>query len=283
MLMRNFQTSRFGRYGAAFVAPAWGGWLAARLPAAEQTTNTLSTNVLSTNALLTNAVSTNAPVAAVPLVSVAAPAGSVPATNVPATNGPVASVPVAHEPVAEAPVASIPAGRVPASRTPATTPGLKRDFASFRIITDRNIFNPNRRSRAVATVAEKPKPVRVDSFALLGTMSYQQGSFAFFDGTSPEFRKSLKPAEAIAGYKVKQIAPNLVKLEAGGKELELRVGMQMRRQDAGEWQLAARTDSYNSSGGSSGTSTDKGGAAASGGTSDLLKRLMEQRAKELNK
>ena len=86
----------------------------------------------------------------------------------------------------------------------------------------------------------------VESFALLGTMSYAKGSVAFFDGSSSSFKKALKPADTIATYKIKEIAQNGVKLESGGKEVELRVGMQMRRQDEGEWQIGAKSDSYGS-------------------------------------
>ena len=32
----------------------------------------------------------------------------------------------------------------------------------------------------------------VDSFSFVGTMSYAKGTFAFFDGTSPDFRKVLE-------------------------------------------------------------------------------------------
>ena len=65
-----------------------------------------------------------------------------------------------------------------------------KDFDAFRIITDRNIFDPNRRPPRVNR--EAPPPA-VDSFTLTGTMSYQKGFFAVFDGTSSDYHKVLEP------------------------------------------------------------------------------------------
>src|SRR5690348_9065903 len=50
------------------------------------------------------------------------------------------------------------------------------DFSAFRLVVDRNIFDPNRAPRRGPTA-----PVRtVDAFTLVGTMSYEKGIFAFF-------------------------------------------------------------------------------------------------------
>ena len=62
-------------------------------------------------------------------------------------------------------------------------------------------------------------------------MTYEKGTFAFFDGTSSEYKKALKLADAIAGYKVTNIAPNGVKLASGTNELDLSVGAQLRREE----------------------------------------------------
>jgi hypothetical protein len=211
---------------------------------------------------------------------------------------------------------------------PAAPPPAPGSYDAFRLIADRNIFNPNRTSRsarAPAPTNEVRRTPRVEAFALVGTMSYGKGSYAFFDSPSSQYRKSLKAGEAIAGYTLKDIAPSHVKLAREGKaedkvqteEVELKVGHQMRREDEGEWQMIAQVERFSSapatggtdtsrtssSGGSTGSSrtrsrSDASGAApqpsaagaaaapASGGesssASDLLKRLMEQRQKELN-
>ena len=55
-------------------------------------------------------------------------------------------------------------------------------------------------------------------------MTYEKGTFAFFDGTSSDYKKALKLTDVIAGYKVTNIAPNGVKLASGTNALELSVG-----------------------------------------------------------
>src|SRR5262249_468863 len=65
---------------------------------------------------------------------------------------------------------------------------------NFRIVTERNIFDPNRGP----AIRPRSGPTRsTDYFALVGTMSYEKGLFAFFDGTSSEYRKALKLGDSI--------------------------------------------------------------------------------------
>src|SRR5579864_933699 len=69
-------------------------------------------------------------------------------------------------------------------------------YDSFNLIWRRNIFDPNRRG----IKPWQPQPhSKVDAFALVGTMSYSKGKFAFFDGTSPDYKKVLEPGATIAG------------------------------------------------------------------------------------
>ena len=129
------------------------------------------------------------------------------------------------------------------------------DYSAFKVIVDRNIFDPNRYPRRAGEPRVRPTPRTVDSLTLVGTMSYEKGSFAFFDGTSSEYKKALKLTDVIAGYKVTNIAPNSVKLAAGTNELELRVGMQLRREEDGPWLLAGQSGSYAATPASTSTNT----------------------------
>ncbi len=122
-------------------------------------------------------------------------------------------------------------------------PGNPNDFSAFKIITDRNIFDPNRRPHIVAQ-AEQPI---VDSFSLAGTMSYEKGFFAVFDGSSSDYHKVLETGGSIAGYLVKDIRLNTVKLSSGTNELELAVGMQMRRNGEGRWSTGEQQETPGSS------------------------------------
>ncbi|HVY71578.1 MAG TPA: hypothetical protein VHH73_16715 [Verrucomicrobiae bacterium] len=158
----------------------------------------------------------------------------------------------------------------------------RSDLASFNILNERNIFNPNRSSRA-SRERKVEKVVKTDTFTLAGTMSYVKGDFAFFDGSSSEFRKSVTLNDKIGGYTVVSITPDKVTLEANGKSIELAVGAQMRRQDEGPWEkIAASNERYSAKTGSSSTSSSSG-SGDSGGDDDALKRLLKKREEELNK
>ena len=120
-------------------------------------------------------------------------------------------------------------------------------------------------------------------------MSYEKGLFAFFDGTSSDYRKAVQPVDTIAGFKVLSVSPESVKLEANGKQVDLQVGMQMKRPEGGDWQLADAAETFDASSSSSGTGDTNAApasttetAASSGGESDILKRLMQKREQELN-
>jgi hypothetical protein len=160
------------------------------------------------------------------------------------------------------------------------------DYAAFKVIVDRNIFDPNRYAHRPGAPLVTSKPKSFDSLTLVGTMTYEKGTFAFFDGTSAEYKKALKLTDSIVGYKVTNIAPNAVKLASGTNEVELGVGAQLRREGNGPWLLAGQSTSYASApgstsmSGSASTTTTGTGAAASGADSDIIKKLMQRREKE---
>jgi hypothetical protein len=157
-------------------------------------------------------------------------------------------------------------------------------LAGFRIISERNIFNPNRSTARTARSTSRggtERKVKVDSFALLGTMSYEKGEFAFFDGSSPEYRKALKPADSIAGYKIADIGANHVRLEANGQAVELRVGMQMKREGEAEWTVSeGPVVSGASSQGAAKTDPESKAPESGDAESEILKRLMQKRQEE---
>jgi len=157
-------------------------------------------------------------------------------------------------------------------------------YLTFSIITQRNIFDPNRSPGRPPSVAPTRR-VTVESFALRGTASLGNNTIAVFDGTSSEYHKDAKVADTIAGYKVASITPDSVKLASGTNEIELRVGMQMRREAGGPWtpsessQIYAATSnaSHGSSAGGAATNVDP---PAGGPQDEVLKRLMKQREQE---
>jgi len=130
------------------------------------------------------------------------------------------------------------------------------DEPAFHLVTERNIFNANRSGGKV--VLPSQRPARIEYFTLVGTMAYEKGVFAFFEGSNSEFTKVMKANGVIAGHKLMDIYASSVKIEADGKEIELPVGSQMRREDEGTWHLAETSRS----GGSSDTSSRNGDSSS---------------------
>lgn len=182
-----------------------------------------------------------------------------------------------------------------ATNPPAATPSAassdtqdnRLNERSFQIIQQRNIFNPNRQPRRVARDTGPPPP-RTDYFTLNGIMTYENRGYAFFDGSSGQYRRTLAPTESIGGYKIAEITNNLVKLAAASNQLiTLRVGMQMRRQGEGPWKLEARGESDSAASGASGSESNADPNAVSpifsGAQEDIVKKLMLRRAEEEKK
>jgi len=126
-------------------------------------------------------------------------------------------------------------GKSPSAAAPATG-----TFDDFKSIPDRNIFNTRRLAgRVQSDASSQPQPRRervVESFSLLGTLEYEKGRVAFFEGSSSSLRKSAKVDETIAGCKITAIEPSAITLEADGKPVQLKVGYMLRREDQGQWQ-----------------------------------------------
>ncbi len=188
------------------------------------------------------------------------------------TNGPALSAVDTNSAVFNAPETNVVALRE-------VRPVSTLDLRSFRLVWERNIFDPN---RSPGSFTEGPRrdsgsPARTESFALVGTMSYEKGCFAFFESASSQYQKVLETSNRIAGYTIAEITPTHVKLEStNGLPIELRVGMQMKRREKGEWTASERAES--SVGGHS--SASSGGSG--GEDSEVLKRLMQNREQEGN-
>jgi hypothetical protein len=168
-----------------------------------------------------------------------------------------------------------------ASSRESTIPGpVPPDFAAFGIITERNIFDPNRRARRSPVNTPRPQPRAVDSFKLVGVMSYERGKFAFFDSSKAEFRKALKISDEIAGFQVAAITGTSVKLKSAEKEILLNVGSQLRREESGPWEPSNAPAEQQIV-----TQQPPETAPAASGqpdqeADDVLKRLMQRREQE---
>jgi len=164
----------------------------------------------------------------------------------------------------------------PAPRPPAS-------FETFQLISDRNIFDPGRSPRNSRTSDDAP---RNDTLALIGTMRYEKGLFAFFDGSLPAFRKALHEGDTIADYTVTRIDQRGVELTRNGQKIPLAIGQQLQRPPGGDW-LPTAIDTpppappATPGASSTATPTPSDSPTPPPGASDVLKRLMEQRQKQL--
>lgn len=165
------------------------------------------------------------------------------------------------------------------------------NIEAFKLIADRNIFNQSRSPRVSSALRssetnEVPRVPRIEAFALVGTMSFEKGDFAFFDSGNSQYRKTLKVGDEIAGHKLTEVKTTHATLVQGETKTELKVGQQLRREDDGPWQVTANTGNFASSSGggssssSSSSGSSSGSSSAGGSASEILKRLMEQRARE---
>jgi hypothetical protein len=178
------------------------------------------------------------------------------------------------------------------------------DYPAFsQFITDRNIFDPNRQphytsSRTRTYTRPTTHSSSAPAFSLVGTMAYEKGMFAFFNGNSEDLKQALYVSGKIAGYTVTKINHGSVTLETTNQaeKIELKVGDVMREEN-GAWQLtgpgevtagsSAGGDSdpgrYSRSGGDSTSEKSNSGSnapASAAAPNDILKRLMEKRAQE---
>jgi len=166
-------------------------------------------------------------------------------------------------------------------------PGAE-DYAAFsRFITERNIFDPNRRAHYTSQTRPKTPRTRSSSapaFTLVGTMSYGKGLFAFFNGNNSDLKKALPVAESIAGYTVTEISHSRVTLESADKKqkVEMKVG-DLMRQENGKWEMAGAgelpsgTNSTETTGSGGGENSAVATPSSSSEPNEVLKRLMQQR------
>ncbi len=166
---------------------------------------------------------------------------------------------------------SLAAGADPPAPPPApAAAGSTAGFAAFRSIGDWNIFDSSRVGRTI----NEPAPPAGDTISLVGTMQYAKGLLAFFDSPDANYRKTLRVGEAIARFTVVRIMADGVELAQDAKQLSLTVGQQLHRPEGGDWTVtgASRVERVPAANGAPAIPAD---------ASDVLRRLMEQRQKQL--
>lgn len=158
-------------------------------------------------------------------------------------------------------------------------------YDTFRLINDRNIFNPNRTGGRRDRGSDERAP-RLDVIALVGTMESDKGMRAFFDGSDRSYRRALTAGASVDKFKITQVSPNLVALERDGKTFSMRVGQQFRRPEGGDWSLIGEDvvarEAQAAAAAEAGAKVDPmAPVVIPAGTPDIIRKMMENRNKSL--
>ena len=211
------------------------------------------------------------------LVALACAVGSAVAADAPK----VSAAPVVEAAKPAAKPAPKPSAAAKSSERPKVVAPAGPTFETYRLIGDRNIFNPNRVGRSSRS-AEAPAP-RADVITFVGTMQYEKGLFAFFDSPDAAYRKALNEGGALGKFTVKSITADSVELERDAQPLTLKMGQQLRRPDGGEWSVVGAEIVRSEARAAEAAANPGPGAplAIPADASDALRRLMEKRQQQL--
>ena len=176
-------------------------------------------------------------------------------------------------------------GAPAAQSRPESSVAPSAPFDNFRLVSDRNIFNPNRTGRRDR--APEEQSARVDVISVVGTMESDRGLRAFFDGSDSSYRRAVRVGESVDKFKVTQITPHVVELERDGKNLSVRVGQQLRRPEGADWDVVGE-DVLRREAQARATAEAKGDPSGAPppipeGASDIEKRMRERRIKDFKR
>ena len=168
------------------------------------------------------------------------------------------------------------------------------DYTAFSgFIANRNIFDPSRVPHySGERVRQRPR-IRSASapfLSLVGIMSYNKGTFAFFNADDPDLKHVLTVSGKIANYTITELTADRVKLVSDDKKqtLDLKVG-DVLRQENGKWVLSDANDQpVDTTPADAAKPADDGSAAPSDNPTpdsanqpnEILKKLMQLREKE---
>jgi hypothetical protein len=165
-------------------------------------------------------------------------------------------------------------------------------WEDYRLIIQRNVFDPERRKPVVEQPKpeETPRPV-VDEILLVGTLLTDRETYAFFEGSQPDYRTVQTLRSTIADGTITEIAGDRISLVIQGVSLQLPVGNKLIRENQGEWKISTDATLTAASARnvvleSSGTDdreprSESAPTEAESSESDLLKQLREKRQREL--
>lgn len=175
-----------------------------------------------------------------------------------------------------------------AGRDVAESADATRGYDAFRLVRTRNIFDPTR--QPIRSDAPRPETRQTQSnfLALTGTMVTPGKSLAFFSSTGAESSKVAAVGETVGSYKIKTISPQNVELEKGGQAVTLAVGRQLTLDGTVTVRVTtdlppAPPDATAAPAPAPSADGAPPAPAPAGDKNDVLRKMMERRAKEMSK
>ena len=167
-----------------------------------------------------------------------------------------------------------------------------KGYEAYKLVRTRNIFDPNRRAvrETPPPRASSPPRTRSSTFTLTGTMVREGRSLAFFSGSRSEFSKVISVGDSVANYKITAIESSQVDLEHDGRKVTLAIGKPFQIEGLPGEPEPPEEPPASPDGTTTTNATDASAPPAAptapAGTdpkSEILRRMMERRAKEMNK
>ncbi|MBM3842015.1 MAG: hypothetical protein FJ397_01925 [Verrucomicrobia bacterium] len=144
---------------------------------------------------------------------------------------------------------------------------------AFALVTERNIFNPNRTARTRA--APEEKPVRTEEVALVGVVGFGAATAAVFHSTDPRLKGEAAAGGSLGDFTIVAVSPSAVELRAGERTFTLAVAQRLTRVEGGDWTASAAPVPEPRS------RAEAAPVEIPANASEVLKRLMKQREKQL--
>jgi hypothetical protein len=178
----------------------------------------------------------------------------------------------------------------PSPITPAATAiPAATEFAAFRAVSDRNIFNASRVDRIARSEtlsAPPPAPPPAQTITFVGTMAYDKGNYAFFDSSEAAYRRVLSVDETLGVFQITAINTDSVELRQADETVTMNLRQQLRRTADSPWTLTdapVATANHSTPGSAAANSTDQAKPNPPSSASETLRRLMEKRRQKTQK
>ena len=121
-------------------------------------------------------------------------------------------------------------------------PTAEEDLAKFRILVDRNIFDPARRPDSPQREERPISESRVDRIYLTGVLVSPEDQLAFFEGSRDEYFGAIERGGKIAGFSVAYVDSDQATLMMEDRKVNLRVGTGMTRRKGEDWEQGSGLD-----------------------------------------